>query len=93
MTDTEIIKALTEAIVLMKQQQAEIEFYRERANKYEAEVAVLLEQTRKQKDEIEKLKSVAEPLLDEIELETSGEAFRKIKHNSLCETETFEGMC
>ena len=49
MTDTEIIKTLTEAIDLMKWQQAEIEFYRERANKYEAEVAVLLEQTRKQK--------------------------------------------
>lgn len=91
MTDTEIIKALTEAIDLMKRQQAEIEFYRERANKYEAEVAVLLEQTRKQKDEFEKLKTAAQPFLDEIAKEISDTIFVKIEHDSLCETATFEG--
>ena len=94
MTDTEIIKALTEAIDLMKRQQADIEFWRERANKYEAQVAVLLEQSRKQRAEIGKLKIVAEPLLDEIAREiglnrSKSTALEKVEHNSLCETETY----
>ena len=79
------------ALDLIKRQQAEIEFYKEQANKYEAQVQVLLEQSRKQRAEIGKLKIVAEPLLDEIKKEISGEAFRKNRHHSLCETETFEG--
>ena len=43
---SEVLKELLE---INKRQQADIEFYRERANKYEAQVDVLLEQIGKQK--------------------------------------------
>lgn len=84
------------ALDLIKRQKADVELYRERANKYEAQVAVLLEQTRKQRDEINKLKIVAEPYLDEIAREcglngSKSTGLEKVEHNSLCETETYKG--
>ena len=83
------------ALDLIKRQQADVEFYRERANKYEAQVAVLLEQTRKQRDEIDKLKIVAEPYLDEIAREcglnrSKSVGLEKLEHNSLCVTDTYK---
>ena len=98
MTDTEIIKTLTEALALMKQQQTEIEYWytlaneaKERVELLEIEKAAMQHRIDEQQAEFRKLQIAAQPYLDEIEWETSGEAFRKIRHHSLCETETFEG--
>lgn len=55
------------------------EFYKERANKYEAQVEVLLEQTHKQRDEIERLNG------------SKSVGLEKVEHDSLCETETYDG--
>lgn len=52
-------KIITELLEINKHQQADVEFYKERANKYKAQVQVLLEQSRKQRVEIGKLKIVA----------------------------------
>ena len=46
------------ALDLINRQTAEIDFYKERSNKYEAQVEVLLEQTKNQKAEIEKFDNI-----------------------------------
>ena len=46
---------LTDLKIKVEQQKADIDFYKERSSKYEAQVAVLLEQTHRQKAEIERL--------------------------------------
>lgn len=47
-------------------QEAEIEFYKERTNKLDIQIATLLEQTRSQKAEIERLKAMNQSKLDMI---------------------------
>lgn len=45
---------------LINRKTADIDFYKERANKYEAQVEVLKEQTHQQKAEIERLRKILE---------------------------------
>ena len=59
-------KLMSDALDLIKRKQADVEFYKERANKYEAQVQVLLEQSRSLFEEYEKLRLAAQPYLDEI---------------------------
>ena len=49
-------KEIVDLKIKVEQQKADIDFYKERANKYEAQVEVLKEQTQKQKAEIERLR-------------------------------------
>jgi TolA-binding protein len=52
-------KEIVELKIKVEQQKADIDFYKERSSKYEAQVAVLLEQTHQQKEEIERLKYIS----------------------------------
>ena len=88
---------------LIKRQQAEVEQWKTLANEgkdkvelLEIEKSALLEQSRSLFDEYEKLRLAAQPYLDEIAREcglnrSKSTALEKVEHNSLCETETYEG--
>ena len=53
-------KQIVKLKIKVERQKADIDFYKERANKYEAQVEVLKEQTQKQKAEIERLRKILE---------------------------------
>lgn len=62
---------LTDLKIKVEQQKADIDFYKERSSKYEAQVAVLLEQTHRQKAEIEKFEKIDHFAQKTIDLQTA----------------------
>ena len=100
MTDTEIIKALTEAIALMKRQKAEIDILIRKKD-------TLLDELAEQQADVENWKTLANEGKEKVELlEIEKSAMQhtidmlngsnsmdlpKVDHNSLCETETYKG--
>ena len=57
---TKYSQPFREVLDLINRKNADVDFYKERANKYEAQVEVLKEQTQKQKAEIERLRKILE---------------------------------
>ena len=59
-------KEIVDLKIEVEQQKADIDFYKERSNKYEAQVEVLKEQTHQQKAEIERLRHILVNFMGEI---------------------------